>query len=87
MAMTRPRSRRTEPMKPRFGRRERPSRATRQHGDIALSVSFWVFSMLFGIGAAIAGWGLAMLVAWLMLAVVAVSVMTRTTEPDDRLLR
>lgn len=86
MAMTTPRTRSTPFTKPRFRRHERPSRATRQHGDLALSVTFWVFSMLFGIGAAIAGWGLAMLVAWLMLAVVAVSVMTRT-DREDRLLQ
>lgn len=38
-------------------------------GYWALVVSFWIFSLLFGIGAALgADWGLLLLVAWLLLA-------------------
>jgi hypothetical protein len=34
----------------------------------ALIVSFWAFSLLFGIGAAISGWSVILLVAWLLMA-------------------
>ena len=38
-------------------------------GYWALIVTFWAFSLLFGIGAAAgAGWGFVLLVAWLLLA-------------------
>ena len=33
-----------------------------------LIVSFWVFSLVFGIGAAISGWSAVLLVAWLLMA-------------------
>jgi hypothetical protein len=39
------------------------------HGYWALIVTFWVFSLLFGIGAAMgSGWGFMLLVAWVLLA-------------------
>ncbi len=39
------------------------------HGYWALIVAFWVFSLLFGLGAAMgSGWGFMLLVAWLLLA-------------------
>jgi hypothetical protein len=31
-------------------------------------VSFWVFSLLFGVGAFLTGWGLMMMLAWLFMA-------------------
>ncbi len=38
-------------------------------GYWALIVTFWVFSLLFGIGAAIGtGWGFMLIIAWLLLA-------------------
>lgn len=38
-------------------------------GYWALIVTFWVFSLLFGIGAAVgSGWGFMLLVAWVLLA-------------------
>lgn len=41
-----------------------------QRGYWLLIVSFWVFSLLFGIGAAIgSGWGFMLLLAWLLLAI------------------
>jgi len=39
------------------------------HGYWALIVTFWVFSLLFGIGAAVgSGWGFMLLIAWVLLA-------------------
>ncbi|AKV02852.1 hypothetical protein AKJ09_09515 [Labilithrix luteola] len=61
------------------------NRQRRRESDWALVVSFWAFSLLFGIGAAITGWGLAMILAWVMLAVAAVSAMTHTGDGDERL--
>jgi hypothetical protein len=31
-------------------------------------VTFWVFSLLFGIGAALTGWSLILMLAWLFMA-------------------
>ena len=39
------------------------------HSYWVLIVTFWVFSLLFGIGAAVSGgWGFLLLVAWVLLA-------------------
>ena len=34
----------------------------------SLIVSFWVFSLLFGLGAALTGWSLMLMLAWLFMA-------------------
>ena len=49
------------------------------HGYWALIVSFWVFSLLFGIGAAVSGWGFMLLVGWLLLATMTGMLVQRAT--------
>ncbi|MBX3225280.1 MAG: hypothetical protein KF795_32545 [Labilithrix sp.] len=50
-------------------------------GYWALVVSFWVFSLLFGVGAALgSGWGFMLLVAWLLLATTTGVLVQRATS-------
>ena len=51
------------------------------HGYWVLIVTFWVFSLLFGIGAASgSGWGLMLLLAWLLLATMTGMLVQRATS-------
>ncbi len=45
-----------------------------------LIVSFWIFSLLFGIGAALSGWSVLLLLAWVLMASAVGVVMQRTTS-------
>jgi hypothetical protein len=50
-------------------RREVVSDRPLAHGQWPLVVTFWVFSLLFGLGAALgAGWGFPLLLAYVLLA-------------------
>ncbi|MCW5837768.1 MAG: hypothetical protein KIS78_35575 [Labilithrix sp.] len=51
------------------------------HAYWALIVAFWVFSLLFGLGAAVgSGWGFMLLVAWVLLATTTGVLVQRATS-------